>query len=60
MKSFKKFFISALLVTSTISLTSCKWIRGIMSFLNEDDDVSEVSRSEPKPHEAVQSHSLSS
>ena len=55
MKSFKKFFISALLVTSTISLTSCKWIRGIMSFLNEDDDVSEVSRSEPKPHEAVQS-----
>lgn len=54
MKSLKKLLISTLLVASTISLTSCKWIKDIMSVLKEDDDSSEVSKSEPESHEKAE------
>lgn len=53
MKSLKKLLISTLLIASTISLTSCKWIRQIMSILN-DDYSEEVSRPEPSSHDKVE------
>ena len=55
MRSFKKLFIGVLLVASTISLTSCKWIKGFLSTLREDDETSEVSRPGPSSYEAVES-----
>ena len=53
MKSLKKLLISTLLIASTISLTSCKWIREIMSILN-DDSSEEASRPEPSSHDKVE------
>ena len=55
MKSFKKTLIGVLLVASTLSLTSCKWIKDIMSIIKEDDDTSEVSRPGPSSYEVVES-----
>ena len=54
MKSFKKLIIGTLLIASAISLTSCNWIKNIMSILNEEGDSSEVSKSEPESHEKVE------
>ena len=53
MKSLKKLLISTLLIASTISLTSCKWIRQIMSILN-DDYSEEASRPEPSSHDKIE------
>ena len=55
MNKFKKTFIGVLLVASTISLTSCKWIKDFLSILREDDETSEVSRPGPSSYEAVES-----